>query len=684
MSAELTNTLDVFEIVFTVLFWLEMITKICALGFKRFLSVKFNRLDFVVNVLTLGVLLVPALRPVSSARVLRIARLLFKVESLRVLLEVVLGSWTAVLNLCLFIVYLLFVFSVFGMHMMGDMEQFNDLYSFVDEGTASHAIPRPLFDNFFSAFTTSFVMMTGDRWKVTMYTYMQSYGPQACIYFILLWVICSCIMLNLFIAVILENFSLAEEEKMEKQKLKWDVDHDDRQINRWRIAIMRLPGPKQIIEKVEKGTGEMGRSWFIFGPENPFRSCCVSVVSAALFEYFILFLIMISSVMIAYEGPQGSLDLDVFSVFQIVDKILLCIFWLEFFIRTVANGFVFTQDSYISDHWNKLDFAVILMGTLGYVFSDLEDIASLFRLGRLLRPLRLLNKIEGMKVILAAIIQSIPSLFGVCVLGFVFYTMFAILAVTLFGGKLFRCNNDDVFGRLDCVGSYGYAAACPPGQLAHIDTNHDSVMDSCWFVGKARWHNPGYSFDNIGSALKTLFLVGTTAGWSDCLYNTMDITAVDIQPARDASTESALFFIAFIFICSFATLNLFVGVLIYLFGMSTGTSLQTEPQLQWILLRGWIKHTAEPKEGFNRECVNSTTLRTVFHAYLAAVASIIPVSRPSYRRVPPGMRSIHPHKCQETGIMGATAARLAWCRSFVGARIVWPGFLAPAFCMQRD
>ena len=61
-----------------------------------------------------------------------------------------------------------------------------------------------------------------------------------------------------------------------------------------------------------------------------------------------------------------------------------------------------------------------------------------------------------------------------------------------------------------------------------------------------------------------------------------------------------------------------------------------------------------------------------------AVAPIIPVSRPSFCQVPPGMRSIHPHKWHlcgwieripgatwqndglETGIMGAAAARLAW------------------------
>ena len=68
------------------------------------------------------------------------------------------------------------VFSVFGMHMMGDMAMFDDLYSFTDEATGTHVVPRPTFSNFLNAFVTSFLMMTGDRWKVTMYTYMQTYG----------------------------------------------------------------------------------------------------------------------------------------------------------------------------------------------------------------------------------------------------------------------------------------------------------------------------------------------------------------------------------------------------------------------------------------------------------------------------------------------------------------------------
>ena len=52
------------------------------------------------------------------------------------------------------------------------------------------------------------------------------------------------------------------------------------------------------------------------------------------------------------------------------------------------------------------------------------------------------------------------------------------------------------------------------------------------------------------------------------------------------------------------------------------------------------------------------------HANLAAGAPPTPISRPSFCRAPPGVRSIHPHTRQndglETEVMGATAARLAW------------------------
>ena len=64
--------------------------------------------------------------------------------------------------------------------------------------------------------------MTGDRWKVTMYTYMQTHGWSVALFFVFLWMLCTCVMLNLFVAVILENFGLDDKTKVDKQKEIFD------------------------------------------------------------------------------------------------------------------------------------------------------------------------------------------------------------------------------------------------------------------------------------------------------------------------------------------------------------------------------------------------------------------------------------------------------------------------------
>eukprot|EP01047_Picozoa_sp_COSAG01_P065060 COSAG01_NODE_8718_length_2686_cov_7.882226_1_plen_718_part_10 len=234
MSDDLTLTIEICDIIFTVLFDIEMAIKVIGLGWGRYWSEGFNRMDAVVNITsTLGLIsfLVGSSHPVMAlikilrlTRILRVMRLMGKIQMLRDLLDVVLGSWVAVVNLCVFIVYCLSMFAVFGMHMMGDQSQFDDLDSFLDEGTGDPGlVPRPTFQNFLHAFTTCFLMMTGDRWKVTMYTYMQSYGLAAAFFFCSLWTLCSCVLLNLFVAVVVENFALAEDEMLKRQKLKYEA-----------------------------------------------------------------------------------------------------------------------------------------------------------------------------------------------------------------------------------------------------------------------------------------------------------------------------------------------------------------------------------------------------------------------------------------------------------------------------
>lgn len=41
------------------------------------------------------------------------------------------------------------------------------------------------------------------------------------------------------------------------------------------------------------------------------------------------------------------------------------------------------------------------------------------------------------------------------------------------------------------------------------------------------WKNRDYNFDNIGMALVTLFIMGTTASWSDTMFNTIIASEID-------------------------------------------------------------------------------------------------------------------------------------------------------------
>ena len=67
--------------------------------------------------------------------------------------------------------------------------------------------PRHHFDDFFWAFITIFQVLTGENWNEVLYDGMRTKGDAACLYFILLVVIGNYIVLNLFLAILLDNFA---------------------------------------------------------------------------------------------------------------------------------------------------------------------------------------------------------------------------------------------------------------------------------------------------------------------------------------------------------------------------------------------------------------------------------------------------------------------------------------------
>eukprot|EP01047_Picozoa_sp_COSAG01_P023221 COSAG01_NODE_1399_length_10465_cov_3.558267_18_plen_132_part_00 len=73
------------------------------------------------------------------------------------------------------------------------------------------------FDSFWRASITNFQILTGDDWASVMYEYMDCSGDLSSLYFVLLYWLTAFIMINLFVAIFLENFQLSDDMKRQKQ-----------------------------------------------------------------------------------------------------------------------------------------------------------------------------------------------------------------------------------------------------------------------------------------------------------------------------------------------------------------------------------------------------------------------------------------------------------------------------------
>lgn len=77
------------------------------------------------------------------------------------------------------------------------------------------------------------------------------------------------------------------------------------------------------------------------------------------------------------------------------------------------------------------------------------------------------------------------------------------------------------------------------------------------------WENRLYNFDNISNSLISLFVMSTTAGWSDVVVQTISGIEIDEQGLETVRPAAwTLFFMCFMIVAHFFFLNLFVVVVI--------------------------------------------------------------------------------------------------------------------------
>ncbi|XP_028937310.1 voltage-dependent R-type calcium channel subunit alpha-1E isoform X3 [Ornithorhynchus anatinus] len=215
----LTHLLYYAEFLFLGLFLLEMSLKMYGMGPRLYFHSSFNCFDFGVTVGSIFEVVWAIFRPgtsfgISVLRALRLLRI-FKVTkywaSLRNLVVSLMSSMKSIISLLFLLFLFIVVFALLGMQLFGGRFNFSD-------GT-----PSANFDTFPAAIMTVFQILTGEDWNEVMYNGIRSQGGVSsgmwsAIYFIVLTLFGNYTLLNVFLAIAVDNLANAQELTKDEQE----------------------------------------------------------------------------------------------------------------------------------------------------------------------------------------------------------------------------------------------------------------------------------------------------------------------------------------------------------------------------------------------------------------------------------------------------------------------------------
>jgi Ion transport protein len=286
------------------------------------------------------------------------------------------------------------------------------------------------------------------------------------------------------------------------------------------------------------------RAMYCMMPDHWFRKRLIKFADSMLLEMFVLVAILANSVFLVFDDGT---EPDYIVQSEIV---FITIFTLEMLIKIFAHGFLLAgPHSYLRDPWNWLDFIVVVFGLIQFALP--VDTVSGLRAFRLLRPLRAIHNIEGMRLIVTALISALPSLLDVLALLTFLLVLFGIVGLQIFGGKFdHQCAMEGTLTFVDpgdplqlcTTGPYG--RNCPAGQVC--------------LPGGPNPNNGITSFDNILVSWMTIFHTISLDNWASIMN----------MAQRVQSEWSALYFVLLTFLGSFFVLNLIVAVIFLRFDQS--------------------------------------------------------------------------------------------------------------------
>jgi voltage-gated sodium channel len=152
------------------------------------------------------------------------------------------------------------------------------------------------------------------------------------------------------------------------------------------------------------------------------------ITKSELFNRAILGLIILSGVLVGLETyPQFSDETALGRTLSFVQNIILICFVIEIFLKIVACGN--KPWTYFSEGWNVFDFLIVLI----CVLQPYSQSASVVRLARILRALRTITVLPRLRLLVSALLRSIPSLGYIGILLGLHFYIYSVIGTVAFG-----------------------------------------------------------------------------------------------------------------------------------------------------------------------------------------------------------------------------------------------------------
>ncbi|KAJ8385873.1 hypothetical protein AAFF_G00179390 [Aldrovandia affinis] len=531
------NVLRYFDYVFTGVFTFEMLIKMVDLGLVLHQGSYFrdlwNILDFIV---VSGALVAFAftgsskgkdISTIKSLRVLRVLRPLKTIKrlpKLKAVFDCVVNSLKNVLNILIVYMLFMFIFAVVAVQLFkgrffyctDESKEFErdcrGEYLVFERGNEIKAQKREWkkydfhYDNVLWALLTLFTVSTGEGWpqvlKHSVDATYENQGPSPGyrMEMSIFYVVYFVVFPFFFVNIFVALIIITFQEQGDKMMEDYSLEKNERACIDFAINARPL-------------TRHMPRN------KQSFQYRMWEFVVSPPFEYTIMAMIALNTIvlMMKYNGASAAYE----NVLKNLNIVFTSLFSMECVLKIISFGVL----NYFKDAWNIFDCVTVLGSITDILVTELGNNfinLSFLRLFRAARLIKLLRQGETIRILLWTFVQSFKALPYVCLLIAMLFFIYAIIGMQLFGN-------------------------------IKIDEDGESAINQ---------HN---NFRTFLLALMLLFRSATGEAWHDIMLSCLGGKDCDIRSGIEepecGSEFAYLYFVSFIFLCSFLMLNLFVAVI---------------------------------------------------------------------------------------------------------------------------